>query len=209
MFAVDRPINDIPEAGVEGSCVHRTDHCNLTCYNVKLYQVYPAMVGKDVRNEQAWQESTGADYAAALDRKRKPTTRFRLMTRGEAIKDVSDIGRVLDICKANPERLVWVPTRAWRNPLLRALIEGALFDVPNLAILASIDPETTDHEPELIASGWNTMFYGDDSPQATEGRFLCPKTWRDIKGACGTCKAGCFAKPILGRTGVRVHLSQH
>ena len=115
------------------------------------------------------------------------------MTRGEAIKDVSDIGRVLDICKANPERLVWVPTRAWRNPLLRALIEGALFDVPNLAILASIDPETTDHEPELIASGWNTMFYGDDSPQATEGRFLCPKTWRDIKGACGTCKAGCFA----------------
>ena len=209
MFAIDRPINDIPEAGVEGSCVHRTDYCNETCYNVKLYKLYPAMVGKDVRNEQAWQESTGADYAAALDRKKKPTDRFRLMTRGEAIKDFGDIKRVLDICQANPNRLIWVPTRAWRSPLLRGIIEVSLFDIPNLAILASVDPDTLSSEPGLLASGWNTMFYGDDSPEVTAGRFFCPKTWKDIKGACGTCKAGCFAGPVLGRKGVQVHLKSH
>ena len=38
MFGQDRPINDTEKH--EGTCVHRTDFCDKTCYNVKLYRIY-------------------------------------------------------------------------------------------------------------------------------------------------------------------------
>ena len=41
MFANDRPIN--PTTNHDGSCDHRTAFCDATCYNVKLYKMYPTM----------------------------------------------------------------------------------------------------------------------------------------------------------------------
>ena len=45
MFATDRPINNTKD--FEGSCVHRTPFCDVECYNVKLYKLYPAMHNRD------------------------------------------------------------------------------------------------------------------------------------------------------------------
>ena len=208
MFAVDRPIPN--------GCFHRTNYCNLHCYNVKLYRIYPGMKGKDERNEAAWLSCSGSDYAKALDRKRKPTDRFRLMTRGEAFNTAADVTRVVEIATAMPDRLIWIPTRGWRDPLIRALIEGLVMPLPNVAVLASLDPSNSESEyRDLVSAGWPTMFFGDGSGwTGPDHGFNCPKTThtranpKGIKGHCGDCKAGCFAGPILNRR-VDVILSQH
>ena len=46
-FSTDRPINDTKNH--EGSCIHRTPFCNITCYNNKLYKLYPNMHDRDDR----------------------------------------------------------------------------------------------------------------------------------------------------------------
>ena len=53
-FSTDRPINDTKNH--EGSCIHRTPFCNTTCYNLKLYNIYPNMHNRDDRCETIWQK---------------------------------------------------------------------------------------------------------------------------------------------------------
>lgn len=196
MFAYDR--------SREHSCIWRTEFCNANCFNCKLEAAFGhAIEPKDVKNDAFWTMLDGAQVKADLASKRNQTKRVRLMTRGEAFRTVSDIRKVAEICKANPGTLFWVPTRAWRSKVHREVIERELFKVRNLRLMASIDPSNTDAEIESIkASGWSTMFFGDDT--ATEGRMLCPKTHKHKVGACATCKGGCFSAKQT-----HVHLLQH
>jgi hypothetical protein len=208
MFASDRPINDV--GSVEGSCDHRTSFCDDTCYNVKLYRIYPNMGKRDERCEREWQQVSGNAVRTYLSRKKKQIKRARHMTRGEAIKDLSDIYRVKDIALATPDTTWWIPTRAWRNTLLRELIQIELFPIANIALNASLDPSNTqDEEDGLIDDGWNIMYYGDDTKYAGKGEaFKCPKTWKKMSGHCAVCKAGCFSQTTIGKR-VTVHLSSH
>ena len=201
MFAIDRP---------RTSCLHASKFCAATCYNRSIEARFRKSIpAKDIRNELSWQTITGTALAETLDRKRTFTGRIRLMTRGEALSDISDIDRVRDIARANPSRLIWVPTRAWRNPIMRALIQSTLFPIRNLRILASTDPSTSATEDaDLASDGWGTMFFGDDTADQTKaGRpmFRCPKTWRHKTGHCEICKRGCFNS----KTRVDVHLKRH
>lgn len=185
MFASDRPVS---------TCKWRTAFCRANCYNCKLYAMYKDMSSKDIRNEQEWQSLTGQALATSLNRKRKQTERFRLMTRGEALSTRDDIDRVKDICKANPERLVWLPTRAWRSKELRPIIEQELMPIKNLRLQASLDPSNSQQEiDDLVSAGWSTMFFGNDDKAPIEGSVKCPKTWEHKKGHCAKCKGGCFS----------------
>ena len=101
MWAIDRPINDVGD--VNGSCVHRTSFCDASCYNVKLYKMFKGMAQKDIANEKFWQslptnKNDNQDSLKSLQQKlfrsRRQTKRARLMTRGEAIKDMSDVFRI-------------------------------------------------------------------------------------------------------------------
>ena len=60
MFQIDRPINNIPLADgtfIQGSCnKYKTSFCSETCYNNKLYRLYPNMRGRDIRCERNWQK---------------------------------------------------------------------------------------------------------------------------------------------------------
>ncbi len=213
MFALNRPINS--HSTVEGSCVHRTTFCDKTCYNMKLYNLYPLMKQRDVKDEEQWQSISGRDMLNALSRKRKSVKRVRFMTRGEAIKEASDVIRVLDICTSTPDTDWWMPTRAWRNESLMMHIERNLFQLINLATLASLDPSNTPAETTMLQErGWSTMYYGlDDALSLPDGtkRFKCPKTWGKgpgAKGACMSCLNGCF-KPITKEEQVHVHLKRH
>lgn len=213
MYATDRPINDT--ANHKGSCVHRTSFCDVTCYNMKLYRMYKNMTQRDDRCETVWQKINSSNVvtiAQWLFRRRKSTKRGRHMTRGESIKNIADVYRIKDICLATPDTLWWVPTRAWRNPLLKALIQIELLPLTNCQINASFDPSNTDEEWKLMQdSGWNIMFYGDDSRTVApngERMFLCPKTHKKLSGHCIDCKAGCFSQKTINRTTV-VHLSAH
>ena len=200
MFAFDRPIPI--------SCVHKTEFCKKTCFNVKLYKFYKNMSVKDVRNEAYWQQISGVEVRRTLDRKRKQVDRVRFMTRGEGLADYNDVDRVADICIENPDSEFWLPTRAWRHPLLFALATD-LRSIPNLHVLGSFDPSNTAEEWEqVVAQGWSTMYYGDDKFLTTPlgGKmFKCPKTWGHVSGACGVCKKGCFE----GHGRVDVHLKAH
>ena len=215
MFAIDRPINTIRDGGgkviAKGSCVWKTEPCDK-CFNLKFMRMYKRdMDAKDVRNERSWQGLTGKALRATLDRKHKrQTDRVRLMSRGETFRDPSDIIRVRDLLTENPDRLFWIPTRAWRSRRMRPLIVAIMREFPNARIQASTDVTTTREEQAgLDAEGWSTMFFGDDEAFETltgNERSLCAKTWEQDKGACATrCgKGGCFDK---GQT--HVHLKQH
>lgn len=212
MFSFDRPITDVPATTIEGSCVHKTEFCTATCYNNKLYKLYPKMLTRDVKNEQYWQNIKGEDVRIMLSRKKHQTKRARFMTRGEAIKEAYDVTRVYNICMSTPDTNWWMPTRAWRDKGLKFTIESRLFPLSNLAVLASTDPTTSEFEDHMLhRDGWSTMYYGLDGATETLGgvkRFRCPKTFGHVKGACEACINGCF-KPITKREQVHVHLKQH
>lgn len=184
LWAIDRPCT---------TCKWRTSFCKANCYNGKLYRIYE-LEGKDKRNELYWQQLTGADLRKALNAKRSggKRNRFRLMTRGEALTCFEDIDRVAEIAKSNPDILFWLPTRAWRG--MRHVIENRLFKIKNLRLLASIDPSNSQAEIDsLVASGWSTMFFGNDDRAPIEDSFKCPKTWNHKVGHCQKCKGGCFS----------------
>mgnify|MGYP003139501102 FL=1 len=226
MWVLDRPINDIPNTNITGSGVNRTSFCDVTCYNLKLYRMFPAMLTKDIRNEEFWQSlpttrrhTYGNPSLESLRKKfknsRRQTKRVRLMTRGEGIKDKSDVQRVRILCEEFPDIIWWLPTRAWRNAELRDLVQRYLMPLPNLALNASLDPTNTENEIRLLtADGWSTMFYGDDTREYSptmrgmERMFKCPKTHKKLKNHCGICKGGCFGLTSIGRR-TDVHLSQH
>lgn len=197
MFAIDRSRT--------ASCVHRTSYCDEHCYNnpieVRFHKTIPE---KDNRNDIFWDWLDGKKLNDILNRKRKPTNRLRLCTRGEPLSTTNDVFKVLDFAIKNPGTQFWVPTRGWRDPLINALIKAELWDIPNISLLASIDPSNDDEEVELLKrAGWNTMFFGDDDK--TDGCFKCPKTHKHLNGHCDICKAGCFNK----RKRVDVHLKEH
>jgi hypothetical protein len=217
MFAIDRPIFSIRnKAGrviAKGSCIWKTSACD-DCFNLKFMRMYKRDIdARDVRNEQSWERLTGKALATTLDRKSKRQTgRVRFMTRGEAFRDRTDIIRVRGLLTANPDRLFWIPTRAWRSRHLRPLIVAIMREFPNARIQASTDVTTTrEEQASLDAEGWSTMFFGDDEAFETltgEKRHLCAKTWAHKKGACAsaeTClEGGCFDKEQT-----HVHLKQH
>ena len=213
MAASDRPINDTKNH--EGSCIHRTDYCDQTCYNIKLYNMYENMANRDDRCETIWQklDKSNSDFTQFFSRKKYDTSRVRHMTRGEAFKDIKDVYRVKTMCLLNPDILWWIPTRAWRNHRIKSLIEKELMPLDNCAINASLDPSNNRlHWRMLIDDGWNIMFYGDDTlthdPVYGKRMFACPKTHKGLKGHCIDCKAGCFAQKTINRTQI-VHLSEH
>ena len=213
MFSTDRPINDVGDT--EGSCLHRTPYCDEKCYNVKLYKIYPKMADRDDRCETIWKKLNrhNSDFTKFFSRKRYDTSRVRHMTRGEAFKTSVDVYRVKTMCLLNSDIMWWIPTRAWRDTKIKALIEKELMPLPNCAINASFDPSNTDDEWKMmIDSDWNIMFYGDDDlttdPIYGKRMFKCPKTHKGLKGHCLDCKAGCFAQKAINRTAI-VHLSEH
>ena len=215
MFAWDRPINDTENH--KGTCDHRTDYCDKTCYNVKLYRMYPNMSVRDDRCETIWQKMTPEEIRSSfyswLSKRKKQTKRVRACTRGEGIKDISDIYRIKEMALEAPDSIIWLPTRAWRNTLLKSLIEIELMPLPNVAVNASLDPSNTKDEwQSLIDSNWNIMFFGDDDmiedPVYKQRMFLCPKTHKKLSGHCSVCKAGCFSQKTINRTQI-VHLSEH
>ena len=213
MFASDRPINDTENHS--GSCIHRTDFCDQTCYNIKLYKMYKNMANRDDRCETIWRKLStfsAMEVRKFLASKRKQVSRVRHMTRGEAFTNAADVFRFKVMCLDNPDTLWWIPTRAWRNPELRDLIERELMPLSNCAINASFDPSNTDDEWRMMQDrDWNIMFYGDDDRTvAPNGQrmFKCPKTHKKLSGHCNVCKAGCFAQKTINRT-VVVHLSEH
>jgi len=200
VWAIDRPVS---------SCTHRSAFCRANCYNGKLYSVYgPGMNAKDERSESAW-ESMNTDTVSALFDKLERSPRFqasrrlRLMTRGEALSCGADIDRVKLIATEALRRRVkvWLPTRAWRNRSLWPIVKSNLQPFIRsgaLRLLASTDPS----DPIGPADGTSTMFFGDDD--ATSGRVRCRKTHAHVKGACATCRGGCFSP-----TERHIHLKQH
>lgn len=214
MYASDRPINDT--VNHTGSCDHRTSFCDDTCYNVKLYKLYPNMAKRDDRCETEWQSISSSNIGMIpkhFARKRKQTKRIRFKTRGEAIKDISDVYRVKAMVQSMPNTTWWMPTRAWQNPMLKELIQIELFPLDNIAVNASLDPSNTSDEWSMLEhDGWNIMFYGDDalthSPATGKRVFKCPKTHKKLTGHCADCKAGCFSQTTINRQQV-VHLSIH
>ena len=206
MYAYDRQI--------AASCVHATDFCKVNCFNDKLYRIYPAMHGKDIRNESFWAQVDGAQVKRDLGRRKKQTDRVRLMTRGESFSTLGDVDKVRNILLQNPDTLFWIPTRAWRSPIIRLAINSKVRSLPNARVMASMDPTNSVEDWEALAlDGWSTMAFGENKATVTpQGKklFKCPKTFGHIKGACGgadgkpACKNGCFADRQ-----VNVLLKQH
>lgn len=206
MWAIDRPV---------ASCTHRTSFCQQNCYTRKAYSQYHHMMpASDIKNEYRWGLMTGDTIAAEIAGKNqraraRAVSRVRFCTKGEPFSEIKDIDLVKDIALKNPEVLFWVPTRAWRQPEFNEKIAAELLSIPNLRIMASIDPSNSRNEAqEIIAKGWSTMFFGIDDVNAAVGKFglgflKCPKTHDQRRGSCQTCNL-CF-----GARQINIHLKQH
>lgn len=193
---------------VKKSCKWKTPFCK-NCYNWKLFRVFKGMVTKDVRNEIFWSDLDGGKFKEYFATKRKGSkNRFRFQTRGETFANESDVFKVLNILEENSDVVFWIPTRAWRNPELKTLIEDYIMPLPNARVMASMDPTNTPEEwAYLKASKWSTMFYGDDNMVKNPNgdfSYLCGKTFFKETGSCATCQEGCFSEKR-----VDVHLKQH
>jgi hypothetical protein len=86
LWSIDRP---------RSSCKWASEFCKMTCYNRSIESRFRKSIpAKDARNEASWKSIDGRQLADMLDRKRTPTERIRLMTRGEAFSTPDDIARV-------------------------------------------------------------------------------------------------------------------
>ena len=192
----------------EKTCRWKTDACK-DCYNEKLEKVYKQMLVKDVRNDVFWNALNGSELKSILSRKRHQVHRFRFQTRGETFSTKSDVFKVKEILESNPDTVFWIPTRGWRNPLMKRLIEKEIFPLANARTLASTDVTNSSEEwKDLKDTNWSTMYFGDDHQKITpngDKHFLCPKTHKKLKGHCAICKAGCFRN----NKRVDVHLKAH
>jgi hypothetical protein len=186
------------------SCVYKTEFCTKNCYNNKMYKIFKHMTTKDVRNEAYWASLTPKEFARGLRFKHHSIARFRFCARGEPFDDMSHVIKIRDIVASFPNIMFKIPTRAWRNPAMKAGIQQHIMDkYPNVRIIASIDPSNTEDELK-IAHEWRTFFFGDDTTHPYENEYLfgessivkCPKTWEKRKGYCEFCTIGCFNKEI-------------
>lgn len=197
MFCLDFPME---------TCVFRTQFCNANCYNRKVYYIHDTdgrVTKRDKQNNTAWKECTVEEFVEAFSRKRtRQTKRFRFGTRGEPLNNIHNIFKIRAIALAMPETIFWIPTRAWRSPLLRDIIERQLMTLPNVRVMASVDPSNSIIELAQIQGRWSTMFFGDN--KQTAGRVRCVKTWDHSKAACATCDQGCFTTELI-----HVHLRKH
>jgi hypothetical protein len=157
MYASDRPINDTVNPYWD-HVTHRTPFCDDTCLQCKnCYKLYPNMAKRDDRCETEWQALNETNMSLVpkyFSRKRKQTKRIRLNTRGEAIKDIADVYRVKAMVQSMPNTTWWMPTRAWRNPMLKELIQIELFPLDNIAVNASLDPSNTSDEWSMFRTRW-------------------------------------------------------
>lgn len=198
LFAIDKPMS---------SCKHRTAYCKKSCYNRKFFRQYRHTMKpfeRTLRSE--WRALTGVAVAAELSRKRKPTDRVRLCTRGEPFSTLADIIKVRDILLATPATKWWIPTRAWRDPILAAFIDAMIRPLPNAYVQASMDPSNSMQDWQNVKDlGWPVMFFGDDHATQTplgDALARCPKTWEHTKASCSTCTL-CFDGAS------NVHLRKH
>jgi hypothetical protein len=188
MFAIDRPM---------ASCKHATRFCRKHCYNWKFFRTYPhTMRPHEKALAREWKELTGEGLRLQLSRKKNQTARLRMATRGEPLATLADVVKVESLARANPRTAFWVPTRAWRDSAVGGFADVVLGNLPNVRLMASVDPTTSAEDWEVVRElGWKPMFFGRDNLETTPigGVFRCPKTWAGAKAHCATCGAGgCF-----------------
>jgi len=195
------------------SCIHRSEYCNMHCYNNKMYKVFKLMYPADEKNEYYWNNGNIAHDVKKYFQRRK-TKRIRFMSRGEAFKNISDIYKVQSIIKENKDIVFHIPTRAWRNKDLYVLITNELHNkFNNVRIFASIDPSNKIDEILKASKFCNgTMFFGDNDLhplQVQQEAFKitnCPKTWNKHKKV--TCK-NCMHCYNVKKQNLHIWLKQH
>jgi hypothetical protein len=174
----------------------------------EAWQKPAARLALERRLRSEWEELTPERFGELLRRRKHPTDRIRFAAAGEALATPADVTRVESIIRAFPSIRFWIPTRAWRSPILRDLIRGRLMTLRNAKVLGSVDPSNTTEEINGLASdAWSLMYFGNDSPEKGSvfaGWYRCPKTWQHRHGFCRVCSRGCFRE---GQ--VHVHLKKH
>ena len=175
-----------------GSCSWRTAFCDKHCYNNKLYKAFNRMFNKDKRSEEFWSSDSFFSISSGFLHKKK-VERFRFCSRGEPIQTVFDLTRFKELAILNPDTLIQIPTRSWRNKEIRESYN--IINEPNIRLILSIDPSNTKEELD-IAHDYRTYFFGNDDrhPYGNDNPkvFKCPKTWHKLKGFCAECRVGCF-----------------
>jgi hypothetical protein len=155
------------------------------------------MKDKDIRNEEFWKSNQFPRIAKEFIEKHD-IHRFRLCARGEPISEVQDLVRLRKLALLNQHTLFKIPTRSWRDPVMRSNY-GIIDRLPNIRLIASIDPSNTLKELE-IASSYKTLFFGNDEHHPFEAFDIpvikCKSKWEHIKGMCNTCRNGCFDKEV-------------
>lgn len=203
MFRFNKDIGLFTLDRGKDTCIYSTAFCRAHCYNNKMYNIFgKRMCGRDIKNEEFWQHAFGEDIYNTLLYKRHSTDRIRLCSRGEPFIDASDVYRIGNWASYMANTKILIFTKAWRNDIIKELIELHLFKYSTLFIFASLDPDTLQNYDQLKESGWRVTFFGDDNFQ--HNNFIkCPKTWEHKKDYCNKCNY-CF-----NRWNKDIHFKMH
>jgi len=186
----------------KSSCKHMTDCCKEYCYNLKFYNIFTFSLNanNDYILERTWKIMEGKLLHCLINQHWKTDIkRIRFAARGECLSVKSDIFKVKDIVSYCSKVAFWLPTRAWKDGNMRALIEKELFPLNNLKIQASIDYTRTKKEfNNLLENNWSTMFFNPNDNEMIFDNDLfvkCRKTWNKVyNGKKWVNKPGLCAK---------------
>jgi len=210
MFSLTKDLGLYAQSRHRSSCRWASTWCKKHCYMGKFERLWPSTMGPFLaRMEQEWKQGPAA-HAHELP---KTVKRVRLAKSGEVLGTIQDIDKVAEFCHVMAARgiEVWIPTRAWHNELEHRLnldliqhIENRLATIPGVHVQASIDVDmNAGLIRQIVNRGWSTMYVGSDTwhPLSNRGHHVvkCKKTFGGVKGACATCKTGCFS-------GVQTHV---
>jgi hypothetical protein len=120
------------------------------------------MYGRDKKNEEFWQHASGEDIYNTLLYKRHSTDRIRLCSRGDPFIDASDVYRIGNWASYMANTKILIFTKAWRNDIIKELIELHLFKYSTLFILLHWIQYIATYG-QLKESGWRVTFFGDDN----------------------------------------------
>lgn len=196
------------------TCLWRTQWCAKHCYWKKYRSMGWSTDQSDEADNSWWKNVSAADFAYELFK--RDCLRFRFSMKGEIWTAQDDIVQVVAIATLLPRTQFWIPTRAWRDRDTRLAIQR--WQKPNMHVMASIDPTTTELEVAMLREdGWSLFYVGDNGDpgqfllgesgleeKITKDMFRCPKTWQHKLGHCVICEEGCFKK-----SRVEVHLKKH
>lgn len=190
------------------TCTGSSGVCRTLCYVIRPQSHFNTDMVRD-RYWQNWNTSLQPDFTDIVVAAYKRLKRQEILTRLHVSGDFYDAvyaNKWLDIMKAVPQSTFWFYTRAWRDPVVRPVVEK-MASLPNVQAWYSCDTETgrPDQVPARVRLSY-LMIHERDIPsyaadlyfrdrslvnsiaKSVAGTLVCPAENGVTRTTCERCR---------------------